>query len=124
MLEVRGDKWRVGSGKKRQGNKEKKNPSLLVSPSSCPLAPPSPCLLVSSSHSPLPIPHSLPALFALFALFASALAQDRPMSPPLTGRETPPASSPISSKAEATGDRSFRLTLPPMPGAGPKSGRV
>src|SRR5262249_42872661 len=30
----------------------------------------------------------------------------------------------ISSKAEATGDRSFRLTLPPMPGAGPKSGRV
>src|SRR5262245_60536403 len=117
-MKVRGNKkgnreWGLGKEEtRRQGDKEGDFLSLLVSPSPCPFA--------SSSHFPLLIPQSL---FVLLVLFASALAQDRP-TPPLTGRETPPASSPISSKAESSGDRSFRLILPPLSDAGPKSGSV
>src|SRR5262245_10093897 len=86
------------------------------------LIPLSPLLLVPLS----PTPHSLLALFVPFAFFASALARDRPTSPPLARRETPPASSPASSptlslnssKAGGSGDRSFRLTLPHLSDAG------
>src|SRR5215475_10576779 len=72
-------------------------------------------------HSPLPIPYSL---LILFAFFASAAAQDRPISPAVAGREAPPpASSPATSKAEGSNDRLFRLTLPPMSNAGLGAGR-
>src|SRR5262245_39782707 len=70
---------------------------------------------VPCPHSPFPTPHSFLALLALFAFFASALAQDRPISPP-------PASSPATSKAEGSSDRLFRLTLPPLSNAGPRAG--
>src|SRR6266540_4086404 len=118
MMEIRGNKWGVGSGKRRQGDKETRRQGDKEFSSPCPLVPLSPL-------PPFPIPHSLLALFVLFALYASAAAQDRPTSPPLTGRETPPASSPASSKAGGSGDRSSRPKLSPMsdtdPGAGPKS---
>src|SRR6266540_3210511 len=121
MMEIRGNKWGVGSGKRRQGDKETRRQGDKEFSSPCPLVPLSPL-------PPFPIPHSLLALFVLFALYASAAAQDRPTSPPLTGRETPPASSPASSKAGGSGDRSSRPNLSPMsdtdPGAGPKSGRA
>src|SRR4030095_13192374 len=120
-MEIRGNKWGVVSGKRRQGDKETRRQGGKEFSS--------PCLLVSLS--PLPpslIPHSLLTLFVLFALYASAAAQDRPTSPPLTGRATPPASSPASSKAGGSGARSSRPNLSPLPGADPgadpKSGRV
>src|SRR5215470_307596 len=109
--------------RRRDGGTEvqryRKNPLSNISPS--PYLSVFPTLRLSVSHSPCPIPHSLLALFVLFAFFASALAQDRPKSPP-------PASSPATSKAEGSSDRLFRLTLPPLseagPGASQKSGHV
>src|SRR5262249_38629381 len=130
MMGVRGNKkgsgeWGMGSRKRRQGDKETRRQGDKEFSSPCPLVSLSPL-------PPFPTPHSLLALFVLLALFASAVAKDRPEASPLTGSETRPALSPSSSpsslKSGGSGDSSFRLNLPPLsdtsPWAGPKSGRV
>src|SRR5262249_16419142 len=105
----------MGSVKRRQGDKETRRQGKKEFSSPCPLVPLSPLPL-------FPIPHSVLTLFVLFAIYASAAAQDRPAPRPPTGPETPPA----SSKPARSPDRSCRPNLSPLsdpdPEAGPKSG--
>src|SRR5262245_18435003 len=89
MMEIRVNKWGVGSGEWGMG---------MGKQFPCP-------------HSPLPTPHSLLALFILFALFASAVAKDRLEAPPLTGREL--NLQPLSYTGPGAGPKSGRVPMTP-----------